>query len=110
MFRETDVKGLRIGGEEGKGRNDGDGEDGEDGGDWGGGSASNVRIEGVACSSTRLGNRLGELKGVGGCWKLMELTDGGVPQIVLRWGTVTAFLTGVMTSSRFVNFNETIFV
>lgn len=72
MFRETVVKGLRIGGEGGKGREDGDG--GKDDGigwDWGGGSASNVRIEGVACSSTKLGKRLGELKGeasVGDCW------------------------------------------
>lgn len=104
MFRETVVKGLRTGGEGGKGREGGDegdeGNDGEDGGDRGG-SASNARIEGVACSSTRLGNRLGELKGeasVGDCWKLNEhsgntvgdngmvngLTDGGVTQIVLR--------------------------
>lgn len=98
MFRETVVKGLRIGIERGKGRDDGDDGGKDDGGDWGEGSASNVRIEGVACSSTRLGKRLGELKGetsVGGCWKLIErgdtgamgngLTDGGVPQIVLRW-------------------------
>lgn len=95
MFRETDVKGLSTGGEIGKGKNDGDDGDGgkDDDGDWGGGSASNVKIEGVAFSSTRLGNRLGELKGeakVGDCWKLSdggdtgELTDGGVPQIVLR--------------------------
>ena len=115
MFRETVVKGLRTGGEGGKGRDDGndgdDGDGGKDGGVWRGGSASNVRIEGVACNSTRLGNRLGELKGetsVGGCWKLTErgdmggwkltergdtggdngmvngLADGGVPQIVLR--------------------------
>lgn len=116
MFRETVVKGLRTRGEEGKGRDEegkgreeegkgrDDGDGGKDDGDWVGGSASNVRIEGGACSSTRLGNRLGELKGetsVGGgcccwCWKLAErgdtggdnvvnrLGDGGVPQIVLR--------------------------
>ena len=103
IFKETVVKGLRTGGEEGKGRDDGDdgddGDSGKDGRDWGGGCASKVRIEGVACSSTRLGNKLGELKGetnVGGGWKLVErgdtggdnmfdgLADGGVPQIVLR--------------------------
>jgi hypothetical protein len=104
MFRETVVKGRRTGGEGGKGRadgNDGDnGDDGKDGEDWGGGSANNVRIDGVAQSSVRLGNRLGELKGetsVSDCWKLTErgdtggddgmvngLADGGVPQIVLR--------------------------
>lgn len=49
MLRETVVKGRRTGGEEGKGRVDGnDGDDGDDGGDWGGGGASNVRIDGVA--------------------------------------------------------------
>ena len=61
MFRETVVRGLRIGGKRGNGRKDGEevGDGGEgDGGDSG---ASNVRIEGVACSSTRFGNRLGEL-------------------------------------------------
>ena len=35
MFRVTVVKGLRTGGEEGKGRDDGDGR--KDGRDWGGG-------------------------------------------------------------------------
>jgi hypothetical protein len=104
MFKETVVKGLMTGGE-GKGRegngdgnvgNDGvDGDDGNDGNvgmdgeDGGGGSASNVRIEGVACSSTRLGNRF-ELKGETGVdWvedkgRVNGLVDGGVPQIVLR--------------------------
>ena len=61
--------------------------------------ASNVRIQGVACRSTRLGSKLGELKGetnLGGGWKLVEvgdtggdnmfngLADSGLPQIVLR--------------------------
>jgi hypothetical protein len=79
MFRDTIDKGLRTGGERGKGREDVD--NGDDGGDWGGGgSASNVRIEGVACSSTKLGSRLGELKGeasVGDCKKLTEPGDTG---------------------------------
>lgn len=100
MFRETVVRGLRIGGV-GKGREDnGDDGDGEDSGCRGGGSASNVRIEGVACNSTRLGNRVGEVKGettVVSCWKLAERSGGrigdngtmnglvgAVPQIVLR--------------------------
>lgn len=68
MFRETVVRGLRMGGYVGKGREDGE-DDEEDGG---GGSASNVKIEGVACSSTRWGKRLGELKGVKSCWNLAE--------------------------------------
>ena len=52
MFRETVVRGLRTGGRNGDGRDD-----------CGAGNASNVRIEGVACSSTRLGNRMGDLNG-----------------------------------------------
>jgi hypothetical protein len=99
MFRETVVRGLRMGavGEEKEDKEDDEG--GEDDGD-GGGRASNVKIEGVACSSTKLGSRLGELKGetaVESCWNLAECSGGrvgdddkvkglagGVPQIVLR--------------------------
>ena len=87
MFREMMVRGLRTGrgvGERMRGNeNDWDNDDGGDGdndGEGWGGSASNVRIKGVAWSSTRLGNKLGERKGettVGVrdrdcCWDLAE--------------------------------------
>jgi hypothetical protein len=97
MFRETVASGLEMAGV-GKGREDGDDGDGEDGDE--GGSVSNVKIEGVVCSSIRLGNRLGELKGetaVESCWNLTECSGGragdngvmkglvgAVPQILLR--------------------------
>ena len=141
MFRETVVNGLRMGGEGGKGKDDGGGGDvvvGDDDDakgddvvvDWGwgggGGSASNVKMEGVACNSTKLGNKLGELNGearVGDCGKLIERGDMGggycfgVPQIVFRWGVVVVVVVVVSlilmmttTSSRLVNLNETIFV
>lgn len=99
MFKETVARGLEMGAV-GKGREDGNDGDGEDGGDGGGGSVSNVKIEGVVCSSTRLGNRFGELKGetaVESCWNLAECSAGRagdngvtkglvgtVPQILLR--------------------------
>lgn len=57
MFREMVVRGLTTGGGREAMRGVGEGVDFE------GGNASNVKIEGVACSSTRLGNRLGELNG-----------------------------------------------
>ena len=138
MFRETVVNGLRMGGEGGKGKDDGCGcgdvvgDDDDAKGDdvvvdwgWGGGggSASNVKMEGVACNSTKLGNKLGELNGearVGDCGKLIERGDTGggdcfgVPQIVFRWGVVVVVVSLILmmtaTSSRLVNLNETIFV
>ena len=106
----------------------------DEGGGGRGGGVSNVRIEGVACSSTRLGNKFGDLNGeeaIDGdcCRKLARRGDDGgervegndmrcglagavpgLPLLLLREDTVSEFLIGVCTSSRFVNLSETIFV
>ena len=58
MFREMVVRGPMTGGGREAMRGVGEGVEGVD---FEGGNASDVKVEGVACSSTKLGNKLEEL-------------------------------------------------